>query len=105
MPMTSVKIGGLRFALKEERDIYADEQKIDGDINYKNQTIRLEKVNPPETKDMILLHEILHGMFTLGINRDMGNDENFIMVVGYQLYSVMRDNPKLFIDMIQRTRA
>jgi hypothetical protein len=100
--MFSIKIGGLRFKVKEEVDMTTGDQKLDGDINYPEQVIRIERNNKVQIKDMVLLHEMMHGLFTLGVNREMGNDEVFIMVLSHQLYGMIRDNPKVFIDIAQR---
>ena len=100
--MASVKIGGFRFKIKEEDNVYSGDMKLDGDINYPELVIRLERSNPQIIKDLVLLHEIMHGVFTLSINREMGGDEAFIMQVADRLYALIRDNPKMFVDIAQR---
>lgn len=100
--MAFVKIGGLKFKVREVAELYDNDLKLEGDINYNNQTIRIEKKNMQGTKDMVLIHEVMHGLIALGVSRDLGGNEDFILQLSHNLYATMRDNPKLFIDIIQR---
>ena len=100
--MSYVKIGGLKFKVKEVVGLVDGDNGLLGEINYTNQIIRLEKFNEPFHKDLVMLHEVMHGLITLGINAELGSDEPFIRSLSHGLYALMRDNPKLFTDMIQR---
>lgn len=100
--MSYVKIGGLKFKVKEVKGLVDGDAGLLGEIDYLKQVIRLEKVNEPFHKDLVTLHEVMHGLITLGINAELGSDEPFIRQLSHGMYALLRDNPKLFIDIIQR---
>ena len=100
--MTFVKIGGMKYSIKEKAELYEDDLKLEGLIDYRDLTICLEKNNKVNTKDMVLVHEIMHGLITNSVNRDLGSDENFILALSHGIYALLRDNPKLFDEIIHR---
>lgn len=100
--MAYAKIGGLKFRIQIVKNLQSnkDDTELLGDINYYDQTIRLEKELPQQTKDMVLIHELMHGLFTLGIDRDLGANENFILTFSHALHALMMDNQKLFLEIL-----
>lgn len=97
-----IKIGSFRFRLQEVNGLQDGDQKLDGDIKYDNQVIRLEKQNSQILKDLTIIHEAVHGMLTLGVSRDLGNDEALVSLIAYNLYNFLRDNSKLVKDIVDR---
>lgn len=72
--MEKVKIMATDYKIEEVEQIDKD-RRILGEIDYINQTIKLEKGLPNELKKEILLHEILHGILEkLGFDA-LNNDE------------------------------
>jgi hypothetical protein len=41
-------------------------------------------------------------MLTLGVSRDLGNDEALVSLLAYNLYNFLRDNSKLVKEIVDR---
>lgn len=92
--MEKVKIMATDYKIEEVEQIDKD-RRILGEIDYINQTIKLEKGLPNELKKEILLHEILHGILEkLGFDA-LNNDEQKVQSIASTLYLVLKDNASL----------
>lgn len=92
--MEKVKIMATDYKIEEVEQIDKD-RRILGEIDYINQTIKLEKGLPNELKKEILLHEILHGILEkLGFDA-LNNDEQKVQSIASTLYLVLKDNANL----------
>lgn len=92
--MNKVKIMATDYKIEEVEQIDKD-RRILGEIDYINQTIKLEKGLPNELKKEILLHEILHGILEkLGFDA-LNNDEQKVQSIASTLYLVLKDNANL----------
>lgn len=92
--MNKVKIMATDYKIEEVEQIDKD-RRILGEIDYINQTIKLEKGLPNELKKEFLLHEILHGILEkLGFDA-LNNDEQKVQSIASTLYLVLKDNANL----------
>lgn len=67
-------------------------RRVLGEIDYTEQTIKLEKDLPKELKNETLIHEILHGILEkLGYD-DINNDEQKVQSIASTLYCVLKEN-------------
>lgn len=86
-----IKILGIEYELEEVEQVDKN-QRLFGEINFVNQTIRIERGLSADRKKQVLLHEILHGICEqLGIE-DINNNENLIQSLSSSLYQVLKDN-------------
>lgn len=89
--MEKVKILGIEYELKEVEQVNKN-QRLFGEIDFVNQTIKIEKGLSDDRKKQVLLHEILHGICEqLGIE-EINNNENLIQSISSSLYQVLKDN-------------
>lgn len=70
-------------------DVVNNQAMLLGEINYKNQTIRIDKSLPAERFDEVLLHEILHGV-SEAVGLDDLLSESDIQALGRGLYATLR---------------
>lgn len=64
-----------------------------GDIYWEKNEIRLNKANEPNQMQCTLLHEILHGVSDMA---SLDLSEDTVLRLANGLYSVIKENPKLF---------
>ncbi len=92
--MNKVKIMATDYKIEEVEQIDKN-RRILGEIDYINQTIKLEKGLSDELKKEVLIHEILHGILEkLGFD-DLNNDEQKVQSIASTLYLVLKDNTNL----------
>ena len=92
--MNKVKIMATDYKIEEVEQIDKN-RRILGEIDYINQTIKLEKGLSDELKKEVLMHEILHGILEkLGFD-DLNNDEQKVQSIASTLYLVLKDNTNL----------
>ena len=96
-----VKIGGINYQIKLADEPIIIEEKGEtehgGLIDYSNATITLHKHVSPEYLELVLLHEILHGIWEhMGINETNDELEDIISKLANGLYGVLKDNDLKF---------
>ena len=89
-----VKIGSSTYEVKLEK-ILMNNLNCDGCIDFTNETIELQ-----EDMDLagnyakkVFIHEIVHGILE---ECGLKQDEDFVLPFSNCLYSVIKDNPKIF---------
>ena len=70
-----------------------------GEIDYQNARIRLSKDVNPQVARAVFLHEVLHGVFYQGGYSN--HEEDTILLLGYSLLAVLRNNPALMEFLTQ----
>jgi len=100
LPKT-VKIGGLNFAIKlADEPIVLEEQgekEHGGLIDYGTTTITLYKGFSDEYLELILLHEIIHGIWEhMTIDSSVDEEETVVSKLANGLHQVLKDNKDLF---------
>ena len=93
--MEKVKIGGIDYKITEHVNL-CDEvgsKRLNGHILFDACEVRLDASIEPQMKNVVLWHEILHGLLThAGVENQ---SETFLDVLSYGIDQVLRDNPAL----------
>lgn len=84
----SINILGVTYKIKEVKVVNKHTPR-NGEINFCNQTIKIDKSLPDDKKRQVLLHEILHGICELLGMDDIGDDEHVIQSLATALHHVL----------------
>lgn len=93
-----VKIDGMEYKIiKCDTPIVDDDSKVlQGDIFYRKCEIRIDDRLNPQTSEMTLMHEIVHGiMHERNINMETPL-ETFVDELAKGFYNLVNDNPEMF---------
>lgn len=93
----TVKIGWRNYTIKmveERRDETG--QILDGEIDFANQLIYIDKNQNMDEQIVAFFHEVIHGIFKNQCHSDWGNNEDLVEAISEGLFQLMLDNPKLF---------
>lgn len=89
-----VNILGLNYEILKVNQIDKD-TRIIGQIDYLNQTIKIENGLNEEKEKVTLIHETIHGILhQLGF--DEQSDEKLIQSLATGLYQVLKENKTIF---------
>ncbi len=89
--MKTINILGHNYKIEEVEQVDKN-QRLFGEINYVDQTIKIEKGLTPDKKFEVLIHEIIHGIFeALGFEEENKN-EHLIQVLANALYQILKLN-------------
>lgn len=89
-----VKIGPLTYTVVEVDELAGEESgDLMGDASYEKSRIRLERTLPPDVKQIVLWHEILHGILHNADKRD--HDEEYIDIISTGIVQILQDNRHL----------
>lgn len=84
----NIEILGLAFDVVET-PVVNHEQLRDGEIDYRNQVIRIDAGLSDAAKEQVLLHEIIHGVLTqLGFDEETG-DERLVQGLAVGLHQAL----------------
>ena len=92
--MTVVWIGPIQYEIVQVKDLHGDSdnlvgRKLDGDIDYRQCVIRIERDNSNQVKTNTLIHEVVHGLMTqAGIELK----EREVNLLGYAFQDLIRNN-------------
>ena len=105
--MTSIKklkIGPLQYKVVEVKDLRNPMgQAAFGRHQYDTKTIELDKALDPSVKDVILLHEVLHGlMCSQEIELDYEKEEHVVKNLTHGLASFIKDNPTYIKQLMRK---
>lgn len=91
-----IKIGHLNYSLTIEKDLVGSKgESLMGLHSYSTQIISLSDALASKEMVMdVLLHEILHGLWTL-FNLPTKNEEQVITCLAPAIVMVLKDNPEL----------
>jgi hypothetical protein len=87
-----VKIGPVRYEVKEIEELADEEKTLFGWIKYDSCEILIEAGLPDQVKRVTLWHEILHGILA---QASQEHDEALVEALAYGLVAVFDDNPGL----------
>lgn len=82
--MKSIDICGINHKINEVEDLFNWDTHL-GQINYSKAEILLNKDLPDDLKNQALIHEILHGIFTLTGYENLSQDETLIKTLSCEL--------------------
>lgn len=86
-----LRIGSVDYKVKLES---LSAQGIDGDIDFRLQTIRINPYLADDYTNIIMWHEIVHAIFESLGTLPQEHDEKLVDQLAHALYGVMRDNGK-----------
>ena len=89
----SVKIGGFVFKIVQNGEINHEEA---GCIDFEKMEIRLNNNITGQFREIVLLHEIVHGIFD-HCNIKCRDLEDSVERISKALYQVIKDNEDIFI--------
>ena len=86
-----IKIGGKKFKVKFIKGLVSDDSgiKLNGYINYQKSTIDIEKNLDKQAQEIVILHEIIHGVLD---HAGQEHDEVCVDIISRGIYQVLRDN-------------
>ena len=92
-----VKIGGFIYDVeqKETSFVGTDGTALDGEHLFAKRKIILGGSGCKEYRELVLLHEICHGIIEAYVSPDE-HDEKFVEQFSKGLYQVIIDNPEIF---------
>lgn len=92
-----IEILGVPYTIREVPVINKDTFTL-GQINYITQEILLDETLAPEQKEVVLLHEILHGIcMATGLDQ-INEDERAIQQLATALYSTLKGRFTSFLS-------
>lgn len=103
--ISRIQIGPMTYQVKFSEDLHRDDDeegivhKYDGLHESFNQLIEIRSTNAPTYQLVVLLHEIMHDIYTVAGHRE-DHPEDFIDAVSYGLVELFRQNPDL-ISFVQ----
>lgn len=91
----NIKIGFLTYKLKTMNKEMALAKNVYGYINHVDQIIYIEEGLSSQRYKEVLLHEILHGVYSQWIVESKTEEEEVVTKMANGLSTVFNDNPKL----------
>lgn len=93
-----VKIGWRDYKIVADKVMKATDkgEDVHGEIEYCENEIHLNKEISGEHRNVVLLHEIIHGIFYMTGHERWRKDEELIDTISENLYQVIKDNPNMF---------
>lgn len=88
-----IKILYKDYTVTQEQNLHDGNDDLYGQINYSDQTIRLDEQYSDEQKKATLIHEIVHGLDDM---YQIGLSEKKVSKLGVAFYQMVKDNPELF---------
>lgn len=92
-----VKIGGVNYKVIRCNDPSEEDSRVDGQILYHKQEIRLKTDMSKEYEELVFLHETIYGIFEYIC---FEQDENMVIRLSNALHGFIKDNPNLFRENI-----
>jgi len=92
-----IKIGWRNYtiqSIEDKRDEKGD--LLNGEIDYVNHIISIDKNLLEDEKILTFIHEMIHGIFHNQGNLKWRDNENLICAVSEGLFQIIKDNPKVF---------
>lgn len=88
-----VKIGGISYDITITNCLMLGSINCNAEIDYVNCEIRITDIPNQDKRNVVLMHEIVHGLFIQqGITEQ---DEKLIKRIAQSLYGLIKDNPEL----------
>jgi len=59
---------------------------------YNEKEIHIQNGYPQETREQVLLHEVVHGMLSETGEKDLAENEQFVELMSRQLFTFIKEN-------------
>lgn len=95
---TKIRVGGSYYTVCIEKDVHffddkGRRQQLYGKFHYGEKKIYLDEDMHPEATAVVLMHELIHGLFSNAGIRD--EQERDVDVIAHGMVQLIRDNPDL----------
>lgn len=91
-----ISICGIKFKIEQVNCVNKGEGGYTlGKIDFSTDVIQLDVDLPEDKKLQVLIHEILHAVFDLTGNQEIGDDEKTVQGVATALYCLVKENKLL----------
>jgi hypothetical protein len=102
--LKSVILGGVVYKIRMAKGLMGEDDegnrhKLDGEIMFSDTTILLDPAQNEQALILTLLHEVVHAMYVHGGERSRSDHD--VDSMAYQLFDVIKNNPKLFQQIIK----
>ena len=94
-----IRIGPLDFAESHERNLVVDGDVLDGIIDSRDCTIRMERDLHPQQAFLTRWHEVVHELLGQA-GRTETSDEGLVSTLSVGIVQVLRDNPSMRGDQL-----
>ena len=81
----TIDLLGIRFRVEYVECVSKEDNRL-GEINYLTNTIRIDRTLPVDASNQVLMHEILHGLFTLLGYDELSEDESKVQGIATALH-------------------
>lgn len=98
--MKKIKIGGIFYQIKRERNLEDANQSVWGVTQYEESLIKIREGMSKQKEEQTLIHESLHAMLHESGIDNLANDENLVTPLGNMLYQFITDNPQMINRII-----
>ena len=102
--LKEIKIMGIPFKIVEKSVVCKGENGLTrGAIDFSNDMIEINEEMPPERKEQVLIHEILHAIFDLIGDDELAKDEkNSAKLICRLTLCYQRKQTIYILDLIQK---
>lgn len=97
----TIRIGPLDFATSHERNLVEDGDDLDGIIDARDCTIRIDQDLHPQQAFLTTWHEVLHEILGQA-GRAESADEGLVSILSSGITQILRDNPQMRGDQLWR---
>ena len=87
-----IDILGIPYKVIEVEQVDATNYLVEGEIDYRNQTIKIKKDMSKERKTETLWHEIIHGICEHLQIEEVQKNEHLVQCLGNAVYQVLKRN-------------
>jgi hypothetical protein len=100
-----IRIGGVDYAVENEKDLNDGSRMLSGQIVYQEGKILLNSdIKSEQYKGITLWHEILHGITENAcLEIEDADEETIIDVFAKGIYQVLQDNGRALFDIVERS--
>lgn len=89
--MNKVKVGGLTYEIKKEKNLIDDNQECFGVCDRRNLVIKMNDSINEQRYNQTLIHEIMHAVFDEA-GLDLENEEDIVNRLSLVWYQVLTEN-------------
>ena len=93
----TITILGIPYRI-EEVDIVNKYDPADGEIDYENCVIKIDKHLPTSLKNQVLMHEVMHGILILLGYMEDAKDEQKVQGLATALHMLFSSGEQLFFE-------
>lgn len=89
--MKKVKVGGVTYKIKREKNLMHDQREAYGSCDHKELVIKMNDSINDQRYNQTLIHEIMHAVFDEA-GLDLDNEEDIVNRISLVWYQVLIEN-------------